>query len=256
MTSGTYVVGEKRPESWKEKISNLDPSARFDKANPRKVFHSRCSTWLLIKEPGDTTCFKQHVETCQVKPVLAGGMLMGMGWLKKGNVEASSVGKNEVKMPCRGVSHVDNPLVDHYLKQTGAGGGGGQSIYVILRERFGEEFRYLTSTQKDVIQAAQQVEWAWRNDHLNLRVYAMNCKRFTSSTSLALSLCAKCKHLLILKSFTGAICKKIPLGKNLKHTNAQYINPILGHLYAKAKGLRAIIELGVSITQPFQSLPY
>ena len=83
-------------------------------------------------------------------------MLTGMGWLKKKkNAEVSSIGKNEVKMPCCGVSDVDNLLVDCYLKQTRAGGGGGQSIHVITREHFEKEFRYLTSTQKDVVQAVQ-----------------------------------------------------------------------------------------------------
>ena len=42
VTSGTYIVQEKRLKSWREKISNLDPGSRLDKANPRKVFHSRC----------------------------------------------------------------------------------------------------------------------------------------------------------------------------------------------------------------------
>ena len=83
----------------------------------------------------------------------------------------------------------------------------------------------------------------------------MNCEHFMSSISLTSLLCTKCKHLLILKAFTNAICKKTPLDKNLKYTNAQYINPILGHLYAEAKGLRAIIEQEVSVAQPFQSLP-
>jgi len=173
---------------------------------------------------------------------------MGMGWLKK-NVEASAVGKSEVKMPCRGVSDMDNPLIDRYLKRTGAGGGGGRSIHVISRERFNEEFKYLTSTQKEVVQVAQRAGWAWRNDHLNLRVYAMNCERFTSSPSLVSSLCTKCKDLLVPKVFVHAIRKKIPLDENLKYTNAQYINPILGHLYAKVKGLRAIIEHEVSSAQ-------
>lgn len=259
VTSGTYVVQEKRFKSWKEKISDLDPGARFDKGNPRKVLHSRCSTWLLVKEPGDTTRFKQHVETCQAKPVPVGGTLTGMGWLKK-NVEASDVGRNtsresgkdEAKMPCRGVSDMDNPLVDRYLKRTGAGGGGGRSIHAISRERFKKEFKYLTPAEKEVVQVAQRAEWAWRNDHLNLRVHAMNCECFTSSTSLATSLCTKCKHLLVLKAFTDAIRKKMPLDENLKYTNVQYTNPILGHLYAKVKGLRAIIEHKVSDAACFE----
>lgn len=256
VASGSYVVREKRFKSWKEKITKLDLHAQFDHVNPRKVLHSRCSTWILVKEPGDTTRFKQHVETCQAKPVPAGGTLMGMGWLKaKENVETKKVrGKDEVKMPCRGVSDVDNLLVDRYLRRTGAGGGGGRGIHVISRDRFKKEFKYLTRAQKEVVQATQRAEWVWRNNHQSLRVHAINCERFTSSCSIASSLCTKCKQLLSLHAFTVAIQKKVPLDKNLKYINKQYLNPVLAHLYAKVKGLRAIIEHPVS-KQLFSKLP-
>lgn len=256
IASGTYVPKKKRVKSWKEKITNLDPGALFDKSNSRKILHSRCSTWILAKDTGDTTRFKQHVEDCHVKPIPAHGTLMGMGWLKTTkNIETGSGRRSErresgknvtVKMPCRGVSDMDNLSVDRYLRRTGAGGGGGRSIHVISRERFKKEFRYLTRTQKEEVQAAQKAEWSWRNDSTDLRVYATNCERFTSSHSLILSLCTKCEDLLTFKAFTDAIRKKTPLDKNLKYTNTQYLHPVLARIYKNAKGLRMIIEGSVS----------
>jgi hypothetical protein len=100
--------------------------------------------------------------------------------------------------------------------------------------------------QEGEVQETQRAEWIWRKDHLNVRVYATNCERFTLSCSLPPSLCPKCKPLLLLKSFTNAIKKKVPLDKNLKFTNKQYLNPVLVHLYAKVKGLRWIIKHPVS----------
>jgi hypothetical protein len=99
--------------------------------DPRKVFHSRCSTWLQVKEPGDTTRFKQHVETCHAKPVPAGGTLVGMGWLKvKDGVRVDGNGKNTTKdkanMPCRGVSDMDNPSINRYLGVETDGGPKAQ----------------------------------------------------------------------------------------------------------------------------------
>lgn len=255
IVSGTYVVRKKSFQSWKEKITNLDPDACFDCTNPRKVYHSLCFTWLLVKEPGDTTRFKQHIKICQAKPIPVGGTLTGMKWFKaKGGVETSGDrkggekgrGRAKVKMPCRGVSDVDDVLVDRYLRRTGAGGGGGRGIHVISRERFEREFRYLTRGQKEVVKATQRAEWTWRNDHQQLRIYSTNCERFTSSDSLNSSLCIKCKSLLILNAFIVAIHKKMPLDKNLKYTNGQYLNPVLGRLYATVKGLRAIIDHPVS----------
>jgi hypothetical protein len=63
-----------------------------------------------------------------------------MAWFKVkeasagGDTKERDEGKVKVKMPCRGVSDMDNLLVDQYLKQTGAGGGGGRSIHVISAE--------------------------------------------------------------------------------------------------------------------------
>jgi hypothetical protein len=254
-TSGSYVVREKRFETWKEKITNLDPDARFDKKNTQKVLHSRCSAWLLVKEPGDTTRFKQHVEACQAKPVPVRGTLMGMGWLKsKKSVEEGGDGKDgglkengkKAQMPCRGVSDMDNPSVDRYLRRTGAEGGGGRSIHIISKERFKTDFKNLSRVQKEEVQATQIAEWMWRNDHSRLRVHATNCERFTSSATLNLSLCGKCKNLLVTKAFADAIRKKMPEVENLKYNNLQYLNPVLVELYGKAKGLRRIIENKVS----------
>ena len=67
--------------------------------------------------------------------------------------------KDRARMPCRGVSDMDNKLVDHYLKRTGVGGGGGQSVYVISGQWFGKKFKNLTHAQKDEAEATQRAEW-------------------------------------------------------------------------------------------------
>lgn len=257
--SGTYTASEKRLETWKAKITDLDPSARFDPKDSQKVLHSQCNAWVRVKEPGDATRFKRHVETCQVKPVPVRGTLVGMGWLtKKSEVGTSSSGEGEgwdrgkeamedrVRMPCRGLSEMDDALIDLYLKRTQVGGGGGRSIHVISGERFNKKFMNLTCAQIEEVYVTQRAEWRWTNDHANSRVYSRKCERFTSSHSLALSLCAECKDLVILKAFTDAINKPMPLEKNLKFRNTRYIHPTLVRIYKKAKGLRAIIEHIVS----------
>ena len=248
--NGTHTVHARKLETWRTKISRIDPDVRFDEKNPRKVFHAQCAQWILVKEPGDTTRFKQHVQTCQAKSVPVGGTLIGMGWLKKVEKDGGKKGSLERRptMPCRGVTGLDDVLVDQYLNRTGAGGGGARSIHVISKERFGTEYRNLSRSQKDEVNATQRAEWVWRNDHLNCRVHATNCDGFTSSRSFAASLCLKCKSLLDLKVFTVAIRRKIPLDENMKYVNARYVNSLLLHLYAKIHGLRNIIEQPVSDT--------
>jgi hypothetical protein len=174
VASKTYVISRKHIKNWKEKITIMDPDAQFDPTNPKRVFHSRCSTWVVVKEPGDTTRFRRHVEARQVRPIPAGGTLMVWFKVKEasagGDTKERDEGKVKVKMPCCGVSDMDNLLVDQYLKQTGAGGGGGRSIHVISAERFKKKFRGLGRTEKEEVQETQRAEWIWRNDHLNIRV--------------------------------------------------------------------------------------
>lgn len=250
VASKTHAMSKKRLKNWQKKMTDLDPDVQFDPENTCRVRHSPCSTWLLVKEAGDATRFKQHVEGCRVKPIAAGGTLMA--WFKVKEVGASGDDEKKeskkcgVKMPCRGVSDMDEVLIDQYLKRTGSAGGGGRSIHIISKERFKKKFQCLTRAKKNVVQEMQRAERVWQNDHLNLRVHATDCKRFTFNHSLSLSLCPKCEELLTLNSFTIAIQKKQPEEKNLKFTNKQYLNSALGQLYVAAKGLRVIIEHPVS----------
>lgn len=79
---GTYVASAKRLETWKMKIHHLDSHVKFDEEDPRRVFHNWCMQWLPVKEPGDTTRFKEHLQGCKVRLVPVGGTLTEMGWLK------------------------------------------------------------------------------------------------------------------------------------------------------------------------------
>lgn len=244
---GTYVAHTKKFENWRRKIRELDSDVKFDENNIRRIFHTRCARWLLVKEPGDTTWYKEHLKTCRVTPIPVEGTLMGMGWKLKG--KGTKDGTNDKStMPCRGVTASDNPLVDQYLKRTGASGGGARSIHGISNERFNTEFKYLTGGQREEVYAAQRAERAWRNDHFNLQVHATNCEGFTSSYSLATSLCPCCKSLLGLKAFGVAIHKKMPLDENAKYVNTRYMNTVLVGIYARTKGLKEIIEQRVSLS--------
>lgn len=167
--NGTHVIDTNKLEAWKMKIRKIDSDVSFEEGNPRKVCHTRCARWILVKEPGDTTRFKEHLQTCTAKPIPVEGTLVGMGWLKKVEKDRGMKGSIEQKstMPCRGVSELDNPLVSQYLNRTGTGGGGARSIHLISKAQFGTEYRNLTKGQKDEVDAVQRGEWVWRNDHLN-----------------------------------------------------------------------------------------
>ena len=206
--NGTYVAGGKKLENWRRKICKLDPDVKFNKENSRKVFHTRCAWWLLVKEPGDTTRFKEHLQACRVKLVPVEGTLFGMGWSRERRTEDKM--NNKLSMPCRGATALDNLLIDQYLKRTGAIGGSARSIHTISKERFSADVKYLTRDQKDEVYAAQRVEWAWRNDHLNLRVHATNCEGFTSSHSFATSLCPSANHYLVSRLSWSQFTRRSP----------------------------------------------
>lgn len=248
--SGMYDPRPEKVEARRAKIRGMDPEVKFDENDHYRIFHKRCGRWIRAKEVGDTTRFKEHLRVCPVKPVPTGGTLMGMGWLKKieKNGERMESREHKPMMPCRGVSGLDNPLVDQYLTRTGAGGGGARSIHLISRERFSAEYKNLTKGQKDEVHAVQRAEWTWRNDYNDVRVFATKCKGFTSSRSFDSSVCHECKSLLNLKAFTVAIHKKIPLDENAKFVNTKYVSPVLLDLYGRVKGFRNFIDQNVSIT--------
>ncbi|KAJ6616598.1 hypothetical protein B0H10DRAFT_1915058, partial [Mycena sp. CBHHK59/15] len=146
--------------------------------------------------------------------------------------------------PCPGITVADCPRLPVYLKRTGALGGGGRSVTVIAREKFGKLFRFLKGINQKIVTDTQAHERQWTNDHSNMRVFSAACnKQVSASRNGSRTLpCSGCSSVLGNRQFKQAIRLPVPDDENYLSVNEKYRNQLLGGLYARSIGLKEIIE--------------
>jgi hypothetical protein len=183
---GTFKVNEEKYQSWKMKILQNDCDAEFDKHDLWRVRHSVCGEWKRVKEPYDVTRWNKHLRDCndmKKKKIIKTPSLFSMGFIKVAKQAANTVpavieSQKSSYIPCPGITEADDARVTKYLKRTGALGGGGRSLAVILKGIFKKLFTKLKlAKNKKMVVDTQMHEWRWRNDHENLRVYSTSCQK-------------------------------------------------------------------------------
>ncbi|KAJ7712478.1 hypothetical protein B0H14DRAFT_3018370 [Mycena olivaceomarginata] len=170
-----------------------------------------------------------------------------LAWTKQpgdDNTAASHKGRpSRPIQPCPGLTAADSPYLPRYLQRTGTEGGGGRSLTVIAKEKFGKLFSMLNKVKRKLVSDTQVHEHRWRNDHSNLRIFSTRCKKEVGSSFASRPLpCSECSSLLGLKNFKQAIRRPAPDDKNYIYVNDKYRNQLLGEIYGRAIGLKEIIE--------------
>ena len=246
---GSFTINDEKFQNWRSKILQSDPDAEFDAHNLWKVRHSVCGEWKRVKEPYDATRWNKHVRECEEemkrKKIVKTPSLFSMGFVK---VEKKKTVKIEPpsQVPCPGITEADDARIAKYLKRTGVLGGGGRSLTVISKEKFGRSFTKLkyAKSRKTVVDI-QMHEWKWRNDHENLRVYSASCQKVVysrSADSKRPKPCLSCITVLRSRGFKNAIRIPIPSDKNYKFVNFRFRNKLLGRIFGRTIGVKHIIE--------------
>ena len=266
---GEFKVNAVKMGNWKKKILLLDHNAEFDETQIRIVRHSICGRNVKVKEPYDTTRFSYHIdkECANLKPKPSAGTptlfkMFGISTVKRGivginhnNLKTSTPPADVERKPCPGIMKTNNERIPVYLGRTGTLGGGGRSVTVIAMEKFKKAFKLLTSCQKREVLTAQVHEHQWRNDHENLRVFSTSCSHeVKSSDPVGLNNvppCGPCSSLLSNNNFKSALSVPVPLNKHYIHINYWFRNRHLGHLYARTKGLKILIEAEVPLLSSY-----
>lgn len=261
--SGEFKVNAVKMEKWRMKILLLDRHAEFNQKDIRVVRHSVCGRDVTVKEPYDTNRFSQHVndECANLKPKPNAGTptLFKMfanqvansaakGGIRVNGPDKGTLLANVDRKPCPGITKTNNQRILVYLGRTGALGGGGRSVTAIAMEKFGKAFIMLELKQKKEVLDTQAHEHQWRNDHKHLRVFSISCSHNVNVDSSSLDHippCGPCFSLLSNNSFKRALNIPIPLDENYIHVNYRFRNQHLGHLYARMKGLKELIEVEV-----------
>ena len=267
LRQGELRVDQAVFERWKEKLLADDPNVEFHPSDVRSVRHSTCGKSVLMKDVCDATRWRTHLKTCKAsgrkkKPSAGVPTLLKLGFesvkatmgsmviekksvpkvLESGDESEADKTHNQNKNPCPGIMEANDSRIPTYLRRTSVSGGGARSVKVIAGELYDKLFSVLGKKAKQKVLDKQQHEHKWRNDHHNLRVFAVACKRTVPHNDP----CSECTQVLSSKAFKDAIRKPNPEEKNYIYTNHKFRSPLLGRIYARSIGLKELIEMPVS----------
>ncbi|KAJ7862472.1 hypothetical protein B0H14DRAFT_2575363 [Mycena olivaceomarginata] len=217
--SGVLTVETADPAKlarWKAKLVSTDPKVQFHPTDLLEVRHSVCGEYVRMGAMYKAARWNLHLKSnC---PVLHPENRKREGKGKHQNVE---------RWPTRGASKAPvlttNTAIPHlptYLQRTGAAGGSGRSLTWIAKQKFGKLFGLLSIKDKKDVTDTQLHEHRWRNDHSNFEFSAV----------------------LALKNFKEAVRRPTPDDKHYIYVNDKYRNQLLGHIYARAIGLKESLK--------------
>ena len=218
------------------KIHLIDKEARFIDVSHIRCMN--CGKTQTLQQAFKIEVFKAHRQRCKGE----GGMRPITDFFKVRN--APPPPPPPESHPCPGLTELDSPKIALYIKRTGALGGGGSSVSSISEDLYGKHFIDLSESRQREVKLRQHHQWLWKNEHTDIRVFSIECTRkvLRSPSDTRVLPCYNCTQLLSRKKFKNAISKPIPLDENLKHVNHEYRNHTLTMYYAKALGLREIME--------------
>jgi len=267
LAQGELEFDERRYRQWQEKVLEGDSAAEFDEKNIRRARHSSCGTFVTMKDVFDISRWKAHLKNCKALKrgeKMRTQSLFKLGWTKTAKPLPDEVDNSELegrsipahtklfpKVPCPGITSVDNPKVLQYLQRTGAMGGGARSLPIIARELFNKMFSKLKNKEeRQRVLDIQMHEWSWRNDHVNLRVYSTACERMVaepvpSNPKERTLSCLSCRSILKNKAFKNVLAKPIPNDKNYIFINERFRNTALAKIFSRVIGVREIFEAKV-----------
>ncbi|KAG6864122.1 hypothetical protein C0991_012300 [Blastosporella zonata] len=249
LKDGTFSVDPQKQAAYRAKLRDCDPGVKFHPTNVLRARH-KCGTWIVASAPYNTCLYRAHAKECKGKPNkngLAGvPSLEEMAFFQKPSAKKTQKG-SAADSPCRGLGSKHHADVEKYLQRLLWGGGGGTAVGALRRKCYpGKEKADLTKEEDGLLEAEQKHTWRWRNDHKQRRVFSTSCKKVGPN-----GLCSECGGVLRLKQFQTAIWREIPSDENAKYVPRRYQCIALGKLYAKIKGLKALIENSDATNTPY-----
>jgi len=229
----------KRVEDMMHKVHLIDKEARFVDVSHIRCMN--CGKTQSLQQAFKIEAFKAHRKRCKGE----GGMRPITDFFKAKNAPTLPAFET---YSCPGLTELDSPKISIYIRRTGALGGGGTSVSSISESLYNKHYIDLSEPRQREVKRKQRHQWLWRNDHIDVAVFSVECAHEVrrSPTDTRVLPCYNCTQLLSRKKFKNAISKPIPLDENLKHVNEEYRNDTLALYYAKAVGLREIMENEVS----------
>jgi hypothetical protein len=250
--SGNFAASAKKTENFQKKCRAIDKHAGFEETC-KKVQCSTCKSWVAMQDAYCISRFKKHVEAkkCSLPAPVAPppSTLENFDLAPTRPAPKKPPPAPTVMRPCPGLTHAFDEAVGNYLDRTVSTGGGAHSVNHYSSKFFKKDFTELTQKEKETVYSARFHDYTWRND---VSPGIMAC--FAAGTTPCLRTveidpnstttppCSSCRLLATQKAFKNAIRIQAPEPANLKYVPHTNQNPHAGMLYAKFKGLDALIS--------------
>jgi hypothetical protein len=182
--NGTFVHNPKRWDEYKRKLAELDPKFEVSE-DPRlacQVKHSVCGGWFVMAAPYEKERFKKHIASCSYS---TGGSRMrsleNFGIVAVSASSSSSSAPSSAPspapstslLPCPGLTDKDCASIGQYFSRTCVASAGGEDLHLVARSLFSDEFKNLSSENKELVQLKQRNTHTWSVDHLMKTIHAI-----------------------------------------------------------------------------------
>ncbi|KAG8717565.1 hypothetical protein FRC09_014080 [Ceratobasidium sp. 395] len=281
--NGTLEITPAQREKFLRNTRLLHPSARLDPEDTgcKRVWHGPCEKWITMDGPKRTKKYVEHVRNCKGKnaprkngkftKAASGSLRIDTMFSSAASSAPSSQSlaadsppplSNSSEppppaVPCLGLRPEHDERINHLVGRDQL--GGRRSQIVIARERFNEEFKNLSESQKCAVRMESNATAKWQVllDPLP-HVRSTQCSRECDSSASQIDtgpadVCQKCADVRFIREFQNALGRKPAPTENLKYVPFSHRNKQEAALYGRYVGLEKLIEQADSKRSPLMN---
>ncbi|KAJ7208611.1 hypothetical protein GGX14DRAFT_566827 [Mycena pura] len=261
--SGTLTISSKKFLRFQGTILGLDPGAIIiDERVCDLVRCSNCTKVVRMKEPCNTSRFREHVHTlprCSLPPpaplpptpAKPNQSLDSFIFPAAPRAASARIVERVKKVgrPCPGLTEAFDVRIGVYFSRSVSEGGGGHNDAHYAQLLFSQTTAELSNEQKAVVRVAHQHDYTWRNDFTpgvmaSFAVGAGPCLRTVEvdpRSSLPPPPCENCHSVFLSKIYQSTISKPLPENSNYKYNAKHHQGVHQGTMLAKCKGLEVLL---------------
>ncbi|KAK7058169.1 hypothetical protein R3P38DRAFT_3547667 [Favolaschia claudopus] len=246
---GTFRPSAKKTRTFQENCRAVDPECSFE-PTCSKVQCSICKVWKPMKEPYNTSRFKEHAATlCEPPPEPKTPNAITNFFTKTSGSKPKPLKPRPqlVSVPCPGLTARYDESVGRYLENSLAMGGGARSLDYYSREIFQKSYVDLSDPQKQQVKTAQIHGRSWTNNTSVgvMATFSTKCLKRVDvdvEKSSAPPPCHECILVFSLRPYQAALRKEPPKQENLKFIpHVHRPNQHAALLCARVQGLEGLL---------------
>ncbi|KAK6992640.1 hypothetical protein R3P38DRAFT_3430332 [Favolaschia claudopus] len=230
--NGTFQPSAKKTRNFQDNCRAVDPECNFE-PTCSKVQCSICKEWKPMKEPYNTSRFKQHAVTlCKPPPPEPKPPNNITNFFTKSSGSKPKPLKprpQTISVPCPGLTARYDESVGKYLENSLAMGGGSRSLEYYSEEIFRMRYADLSEPQKQQVKTAQIHGRSWTNN---------------TSVGVMATFSAKCLKRVEIDAETSSLFSFLSSSQNNEHTpERRWVQHLLSGKFKDDKVFYGLLEL-------------